>query len=367
MSDPERPCPVIEPMIVRGRLDGAPPAGLVRIGMGFNELPYGPTPRVAAAIADCATSVGRYGSPRCDALRDAIGAANGLSPARIICSNGSEESLDVIARSFVAPGDSIVIPQFGYIQFALTAARVNARLIKAPEANLTTDPEAVLAAIDPSTRLVFLANPNNPTGTAIDTALLDRFVARVPPNVLIVLDLAYGEFVGEGYCADVHAIAAARDNVIVTRTFSKAYGLAGVRVGWAHAPEWVMPTLYAARGMGSVNAIAQAAAVAALTDYPIISARIAEIVSERDRVAAALATMGVVCVPSQANFLLARIDGGSPAMTEALVLHLFDKAGIVVNRTREAGLEEFFRFSLSLPAHNDLLLTTISAFLDDQR
>lgn len=364
---PARPVPYIARLNVRGRISREQPKGLPVINLGFNELPYGPTPGVARAMAACALRANHYGTPGCDALRRALGKANGLDPDTIICGNGSEELLDVIARNFARPGDEILISQFGYIQFEMTANRLGATLVKAAETAFTSDVDTLLAGISDRTRLVFLANPNNPTGTGLTIAEIDRLACGLPSRVVLVLDLAYGEFTGPHYCAAVHDLALKHQNVVVTRTFSKAYGLAGLRVGWAQAPGWMLPGFYAARGMGSVNAMAQAAALAALDDIDIVRDRVARIVSERQRVATALAAIGILSLPSGANFLLVTIDGGDAPMTEALVAYLFDEAGFIVNRTREAGLEQFFRFCLGLPQHNDLLIACATAFVAQNR
>lgn len=363
MATSAHPTPYLQPLSVRGRIARAQPLGLPVINMGFNELPYPPSPAVARAVSDRAAQLGRYGSPGCDDLRAALGQMHGIDPERIICGNGSEELLDVIARNFVRPGDAILTPEYGYIQFALTAHRLGADLIKAPERAFCTDIDALLGAVTPQTRLLFLANPNNPTGTMVPLADLTRLEAGLPDHVVLVLDLAYGEFAGAEYCAGVHALAAGSARIVVTRTFSKAFGLAGVRVGWADAPTWMIPGFYAARGMGSVNGMAQATALAALSDIDIINDRVAEILRERDRVARALAAMGVVTLPSETNFLMARLADGDTTQIEALVVHLFDTCGIIVNRTREAGLEAYMRFSLSLPADNDQLLEGVRGFL----
>jgi len=359
----DRPKSYLTPLNVRGRISKPQPLGLPLIDLGFNELPFGPTPAIADAIADCGMRVNYYGNPNCVVLRNTLGAHNGIDPEQIICGNGSEELLDVIARNFVRPGDDIVISEFGYIQFVLTAHRLGANLIKASETNFTTDVDALLAAVTPQTKLVFLANPNNPTGTVLPVSEVVRLVDGLRSDVVLVLDLAYGEFTGFAYCTAIHDLVLGRKNVIVTRTFSKAFGLAGLRVGWAHASAWMLPGFYAARGMGSVNALAQAAAVAAISDIEIVEQRVAQTIHERDRVAKALQDMGIFCLPSRANFLLARIGNHGVEVTEELVVHLFDTAGIIVNRTRETGLEQCFRFCLSLPEHNDLLLDETSNFV----
>lgn len=357
-----RPTPYLEPVTLRGRINRPQPRGLPIVNIGFNELPYPPLPSMLAALHEAAALSHSYGSPHCDELRDTLAAHNGLDAEHIVCGNGSEELLDVIARCFARPTDEVLISEYGYIQFALATHRIGATLVKAAETEFTTDVDAMLAGITSRTRLIFLANPNNPTGTMVPIATLRRLAAGVPAHIVLVLDLAYGEFATAGYCADVHKLVDEYENVIVTRTFSKAYGMAGVRVGWCHAAPWMIPVLYAARGMGTVNALAQAGAKAALAEHAAIEARVHEIKSERARVAGAVGQLGLEVVPSQANFMMARIKDGSPEMTEKLVEHLFDHAGLVVNRTRETGLEEFFRFSLHLPENNDRLIDSIHTF-----
>ena len=358
-----RPISYLDPIPVRGRISRSQPQGLPIINMGFNELPFAPSPNVTTALHEAAGRVQSYGSPHCDALRVKLGDRHDVDPDAIICGNGSEELLDVIARVFARPGDEILISQFGYIQFALTANRIGATLVKAPEHNFTTDVDALLDCVSDRTRVLFLANPNNPTGTIVPVQTLARLAQNLPEHVVLVLDLAYGEFAGPDYCAGVHRLVAAHENVVITRTFSKAYGLAGGRVGWCHAPDWMVPVLYAARGMGTVNALVQAAALAALDEPEIIAQRVSRIVAERDRVAPLLNGLGMTSLPSHSNFLMAAFADKDAARTEALVEHLFDTGGIIVSRTREAGLESYFRFSLSLPRHNDLLIDCVRSFV----
>lgn len=358
----DRPHAYLTPYPVKARLARPQPLGLPIINMAFNELPYPPTEAVAKAIAATSANANRYGNPFCTLLEEKITRQFGVAADSIICGNGSEELLDVIARNFVQAGDEIVISQFGYIQFELTANRLNATLKKAPEKNYTADTDSLLDTITPATKLVFLANPNNPTGTLMPEAEVERLAASLPAQTVLVLDLAYAEFAGLQYCANMHKIVARHNNVIVTRTFSKAFGLAGLRVGWCHAPAWMIPGFYAARGMGTVNAVAQSAALAALHDIDEVHIRVALMVAERERVSSQLKEYGLSALPSQANFLLLCFDNGDAAMTEAFVEHLFDTTGVLLTYTRESGLEGFFRVSLSLPEHNDIVIKCAADF-----
>ena len=354
------PRQILSPLAIKGRVARPQPKGLPVIGMGFNELPFGPTERVAEAIAEVGRRPNRYGEPTCRALREAIAGRFGLDPDEIICGNGSEELLDLIARSFVRPGDEIVFPEFGYIQFPIVANRLNARPAKAREGAYATNIDSILSVISDKTGMIFLANPNNPTGTAISAAEIARLADEAPTHVPIVIDLAYGEFLGLDHCAAVHDLVAARPNLIVTRTFSKAFGLAGLRVGWAHAPRALIPGFYAARAMGPVNAMAQAAAVAALADMDAAMARVDWIVAERERMRAALDSAGVETLDSRANFLLCRFRSPDAPSPDEFVEALYDATGIVVIGIREAGLEAFFRVSVSAEDHNDLFLEFVS-------
>jgi len=365
MSDnAARPHAYLKPYPIRARITRPQPLGLPIINMAFNELPFPPSARVAESIATASDYANRYGNPFCTSLEEKITQQFAVPADAIICGNGSEELLDVIARNFVQAGDEIVISQFGYIQFELTANRLNATLIKAPEKNFTANTDALLDTITPATKLIFLANPNNPTGTLLAEAQVERLAANIPAQTVLVLDLAYAEFVGFEYCAKMHELVGKHDNVIVTRTFSKAFGLAGLRVGWCHAPSWMIPGFYAARGMGTVNAVAQAAALAALQDIDEVHQRVALIIAERERVVLKMKKHGMLALPSQANFLLLCFEGKDGAMAEAFVEHLFDNTGIVLNLARESGLEGYLRVSLSLPEHNDMLIDGVSNFLN---
>jgi histidinol-phosphate aminotransferase len=374
----------IMPLPIRARAVRPQPKGLPIVDLSFNELPWGPTATVQSAIDKASAAANRYGNPSCEDLRRTIAECWSLNAEQIICGNGSEELLDVIGRVFARDGDEILISEFGYIQFPIVANRVGATLVKAPETEYTTSVDALLNHVSARTTVVFLANPNNPTGTMIAESELRRLASSIPATSVLVIDLAYGEFAGERYCASLHKLVSEFDNVIITQTFSKAYGLAGLRIGWLYAPEWMIPSLYAARGMGTANALAQAAAAASLTELSSMRDRVDVIVAERDRVSTQLISMGVQVVPSSANFLMISpesvYDGSSSLSSgdktshhsdapsycaDALATHLYDEAGFLVNRTREAGLEKFIRFSFSLPDHNDRLLTSFAEFVEN--
>ena len=360
----ERARSYIQPLAIRQRVARPQPKGLPVINLSFNELPYPPSESVLTAIQSATANANSYGNPTNDQLRSAIAHSYQLNPDRIVCGNGSEELLDIIGRCFASTADEIIISEYGYILFSIVANRVGATLIKTKEKNYTTHIDHILAAVTEKTRIVFIANPNNPTGTMVSDTELHRLAQALPPQAVLVLDLAYSEFASEPYIANVHRIASEFNNVVITQTFSKAYGLAGLRVGWCYAPEWMVPILYAARGMGTVNAAAQAAAIAALDDKDTMLARVSIILTEKKRVAETLSSMGFEAIPSHTNFLMAAPLSGNSDTADKLAAHLFDDAGFVVNQTREAGLEHFIRFSLSIPDHNTAFLNSVQKFID---
>ncbi len=363
----KRPRAYIQPLAVRQRISRPQPKGLPVVNLSFNELPFPPLQSVLNAIQSATTHANLYGNPTCEKLRIAIGSTYQLDPNCIVCGNGTEELLDIIGRCFANDGDEIVISEYGYILFPIIAHRVGARLIKAKEQNYTSHIDNVLAAVTDKTRIVFLANPNNPTGTMVCDAELRRLAVALPPQTVLVLDLAYGEFASNSYIAKVHALAGEFDNVVVTQTFSKAFGLAGLRVGWCYASKWMIPILNAARGMGTVNAAAQAAAIATLDKRDAMLSRVGTIIAEKIRVANSLSLMGIEVIPSETNFLLIAPSPNHCDVADKLASHLFEHAGFVVNQTREAGLERFIRFSISLPEHNTSLLNSVQTFIDNDQ
>ena len=358
-----KPVPYIRGLDIRHTPEIPQPLGLPIIQMGLNELPDGPPLCVVEAARDAITNGNRYGDPACRRLAEMVADANGISPDRLIFGNGSEELLDVVARVHVRAGDDVLISQFGYIQFDMIAHRIGAKVVKVPEVDFTASADNLLAAVTDRSKLVFLANPNNPTGTVMPEEDIYRLADGMPPTTLLVIDLAYGEFVGRDYCRRMHDLTRRRDNVVVTRTFSKAYGLAGFRVGWCEAPAWMIPSLYAARGVGSVNLIAQVAAEAILTQDNTVRDTIDRVAGERQRVGAALDKMGIDHLPSQTNFLLFRVRENNPRIAEQLVDFLFRTRGIRLRHTRETGLESFIRVTLGSKADNDTLIEGIRMFL----
>ncbi len=356
------PTPLVRPLEFPAASLRPQPRDLPLIGMGLNELPYPPPPAAVEAAAGAAAGANRYSDPVCVSLRTALANAYDLAAGDLLCGNGAEELLDVVARTFVRPGDQILIPQFGYIQFAMIANRIGAELVKAPEPNYAVDVDGLLGCVGEKTKLVFLATPNNPTAAELPPSEAERLAAALPDHVVLVLDLAYAEFAGWDYCAAMHELVARHPNVMIIRTFSKAFGLAGLRLGWCHARPELIPSLYAVRGLCSVNAAAQAAGEAALGEMAYVQSCIDRIASERARIVAGLEGMGLSCLSGRTNFVLASFDGEAKSVS-ALIDHLYDDAGIILRPTREAGLEAFLRITVGTKEQNDQLLESVRGFV----
>ena len=281
------------------------------VKLSANENPLGTSPAALAARATAAQP-SLYPDPDSTALRAAIGALHGIDPARIICGTGSGELLTVAASAFAGPGDEVLYVRYGFSLYEIAARRCGATPVVAPDADYGTDVDALLATVTDATRVVYIANPNNPTGSYLGRAELARLHAGLPGDVLLVIDQAYAEYVapedddGGLDLADRHA------NVLVTRTFAKAYGLAGERVGWGTGAPAIIEILNRLRGPFNVNNGAQAVASAALADQDFVRSSRAHNARERHRFAAALSALGnsgLRVLPSEANFVLVLFEG----------------------------------------------------------
>ncbi len=340
-------------------LPTAPP-GKRLISLAINESPFGASPMALAAARNRLETPNRYPDPSSAGLRQAIAEVHGLDPRRLVCGNGSEELLDVIGRMFARPGDEIIMSQSGFFQFALVAARCGASLVRAPEKDFQTDVAAVIASVAESTKLVFLAIPNNPTGLVLGADEVQALHRLLPDRVVLVLDLAYGEYLPEQDLAALIRMAAENDNVIATRTLSKAHGLAALRAGWLLAPEWMIPGLNLLRGVGSVNAVAQAAAEAAVRDLDFVAWSVAQTALQRTVLAAGLTRLGLHFLPGLGNFLLTRFPDGQ---LDKFLHAAMAEEGIWLRPVGEPGFTGWSRLGIGTPAETDLLLAVLERFL----
>ena len=335
---------------VPGRSKSADGRELVKLSA--NENPLG-TSAAALEARAAAPAPSRYPDPESTELRAAIGKLHGIDPARIVCGTGSDELLNLAAQAFAGPGDEVVYVRYGFAVYDIAARRCGANVVVAPDRDYGTDVDALLACVTTRTRVVFLANPNNPTGSFLPRAELARLHAGLPADVLLVLDQAYAEYVDPADDDGGLVLAATHANVLVTRTFSKIYGLAGERVGWGTGAPGLIDALNRIRGPFNVTLGAQAAAVAALADQDFVRASREHNRAERTRFAHAIGALGnhgLRALPSEANFVLVLFEG---ALTAEAALQGLAEAGYAVRHLPGQGLPQGLRVTIGTAAQMD--------------
>lgn len=329
--------------------------------LGSNENPLGPSPLALAAIEAAFPQILRYPDPLGAALKAALAQHLRVDTAQITLGNGSHELLMLIAQCFADASASVVFSEFGFAVFPIATAAAGARAIRVPALPrdhagmpLGHDLEKMADAIRPDTRIVYIANPNNPTGTWIDDAALERFLARVPATTLVVIDEAYQEYVVDPKLSSALRLLPRYPNVIVTRTFSKAYALAGLRVGYALSSPQVAGVLERLRESFNVNGLALAAAAAALGDQAHVAHVREWNLAEREWLATALRQRALRVLPSQTNFVL--IDFARDA---APIEHALFERGVIARPMGGYGLAQFLRISVGVRADNERLLDAL--------
>ncbi len=338
---PIRPRPGI--LDIAPYVGGASRAEGVRdvVKLSSNENPYGPGAAALEAFAATAGQLHRYPSSDHAGLRAAIAEVEGLEAARIVCGAGSDELIALLCRAYAGPGDEVVHTRHGFAMYRISAQAAGATPVEAPERERTVDVDALLAATGEATRLIFVANPANPAGTMLGATDLARLAEGVPPQALLVLDGAYAEF-AEGYDGGA-SLVSARANVVMTRTFSKLYGLGGLRVGWCYAPEHVVDVLDRVRGPFNLSETQQQTAAAAIRDRAHAEWCRTENARLREWLAAALAELGIPSDRSFANFVLARF--ASSAEADACEAHL-RRHGLLVRKVAGYGLPQALRITV---------------------
>jgi histidinol-phosphate aminotransferase len=327
--------------------------------LSSNEGAFGPPPGVAEAVAAVAGKVHRYPDGEATALRQAIGARFGLDPERIVCGAGSDDMIYLLCHIFGGSGTDLIMTEHGFSIFQIAGQLAGCRVIKAPEHRRTAGVDAILALVTPQTRLVFIANPNNPTGTFIPSGETQRLRQALPPDVVLVLDGAYAEYVDRPDYDPGSALVEATPNTVMTRTFSKIFGLGGLRLGWAYAPAGIVDLLHRARAPFNVSMAAHEAGLAALAAPGWVEMSRAHNSAERARLTKTLHDCGIGITPSEGNFVLA--DMGSPARADAADRHLRSR-GLIVRRVGGYGLPECLRITVGLTEENDVLIDALTAF-----
>jgi histidinol-phosphate aminotransferase len=334
------------------------------VKLASNENPYGPSAHSIEAMRHAIEDVWLYPDGSCHALKHGLARQLGVDAACLTLGNGSNDLLVLLAEAFLTPAHSAVYSQYGFAIYALVTRETGAAPIEVPalgsdsDMPLGHDLAAMAAAIATNTRLVFIANPNNPTGTWAPPAAVKRLLEQVAANTLVVLDEAYFEYGHARGTQDGVAWLAEHPNLVILRTFSKAYGLAGARVGYAISHPEVAEVLNRLRPAFNVNSIAQAGALAALGDPTHMRDAVERTMRELTRVAASLKQMRLWTAPSAANFVLLRLPGPAAPVFERLL-----RRGLIVRPLAGYGLPDCLRISIGLPPHNDRLLATLPQVL----
>ncbi len=330
------------------------------IKLSSNEGALGPSPQAVAAFEAASGDLGRYPDGASDALRAAIGARFGLAPERIICGAGSDEILGLLARAYAGEGDEVLYSEHGFLMYPIIARAVGAEPVKVAERDLCADVDGFLARAGKGTRLVYLANPNNPTGSYLPVGELRRLRAGLPESTVLVIDSAYAEYVTEGDYEAGASLVDEAQNVIMTRTFSKIFGLGGLRLGWAYGPAHMIDVLNRIRMPFNVSGAAQAAGVAALADNAHTEAARDLNTRLRGRLTDALGAVGINVAPSAGNFVLARFAGAAEAEAADQFLK---EHGIIVRRMGAYGLPDSLRITVGLEAEVAAVVATLDEFM----
>jgi histidinol-phosphate aminotransferase len=331
------------------------------IKLSSNESAQGPSPRAVEAYKQAAETLNRYPDGSQQALREAIGEVHGLDPQRIICGNGSDELILLLARAYVGEGDEALLSENGFVMSNIHCVAQGAELVIAPEKNYRVDVDAMLQRVTERTRFCTIANPNNPTGTYLPPEEVRRLHAGLPDDCLFLIDDAYAEYVTVEDYSDGRELVDEFDNVVMTRTFSKIYGLPALRIGWAYCPTPVFELLQRIRTPFNTNGPAMAAAIAAVRDADYVRELCAFNAEWRDRITEKLTAMGVEVIPSQANFYLIRFPECSGKSGTGAAAFLQSR-GIIPRPA--GGSDQFLRVTIGLAHENEAVLQALAEYMD---
>lgn len=330
--------------------------------LSSNESPLGPSPHAMAVYRELSAELHRYPEGGSTELRHAIARRHNLDPDLIVCGAGSDELIALLVRAYAGPGDEVLYSRHGFLMYALAALSAGAHPVTAPETDLRADVDALLAKVSSRTRLVFLANPNNPTGSYLPAAELRRLRDGLPDEVVLVIDAAYAEYAEADDYDSGQELAATTSNTVMLRTFSKLYGLAGLRLGWLTAGSGVVDVLNRVRGPFNVSLPAQAAGVAALADVGHAEAARAHNRTWLPWVTRELTALGLKVHPSLGNFVLVEFPRGSGRDAASANAHL-EAEGVIPRQMGSYGLPECLRISIGLEAENRRLVEALKGFV----
>jgi len=332
--------------------------------LSSNEGAFGVPPLAQKALRDVAAETYRYPDGGAETLRQAIGKRWDLDPERIVCGAGSDDLLYQLSLAYGGPGRDIIMSEHGFTIYYIAGVYAGSRVIKVPERNLQPDLDAMLAAVSPSTKAVFLANPNNPTGAMITEAEMTRFRAALPPEILLVIDSAYAEYVTRDDYNPGERLVDATNNTIMTRTFSKMFGLGGIRIGWCYGPPAVIDVLNRIRGTFNVSVAAQAAGVAALQEKGWVEKGREHNAIWRPKLAAGIEAAGIKVWPGEGNFVLA--DFGTVDHADAADMFM-RRRGLITRRVGAYGLPHCLRITVGTAEECGMVIDAVSDFMKQSR
>ena len=329
------------------------------IKLSSNESCFGPSPRAIEAYHAAAASVHRYPDGTQAQLRQAIARAYDLDPDRIVCGNGSEELIGLLMRCYLGEGEELLLTENHFMMCSIYGKAQGANIVLAPEKDYVVDVDALLERITPQTRVISVANPNNPTGTYVPATDIERLVEEMPENVLLILDGAYAEYVDRDDFDDGLYWGDAASNVVITRTFSKIYGLAGLRIGWAYGPAPIIEVVNRLRTPFNASGPAMAAATAAVADQAHVAMSREHTARWQERIRQSLAGLGLKVVPSVTNFYL--LDFSSmPGKNAAEASAFLESDGII---PRPGSSDRFVRITIGTDAENEAVLDSLTRYL----
>ena len=335
-------------------------SGKPLVKLSANENPLGASPAAVAALAE-RHNPADYPDPDARALREKIAEVHGLDPALIVCGTGSGELLHCAVQALCGPGDEVLASRYSFSLYPLLAQKVGAVPVLAEDVDFGASVDNLLAAVTEQTKVVLLDNPNNPVGTFLPPSEVARLHAGLPPHVLLVVDEAYGEYVDPAFQSAAYALAAAHENVLVSRTFSKAYGLAAERVGWVTGSAHLIDLVNRMRGAFNVSVSAQKAALAELGDQAFVAASREHNAAERARFLDAIAMLdnhSITACPSEANFVLVRFTG---AVSAGQALEALAEAGYAVRHLPSQGLPDALRITIGKTGDMTRVIATLRA------
>ena len=327
------------------------------VKLSSNENPWGPSPKAVAAYQAESGNLHRYPDGGHLALREAIANANGLPAEQLICGSGSDELLGLLTHAYAGAGDEVLFTEHGFLMYRIYTLGNGATPVTAAEKNLTTDVDALLAAVTPRTKILFLANPNNPTGSVIPFSEIRRLRAALPPHVILGLDAAYSEYIDDTAYEAGESLVREGTNTVVFHTFSKIFGLPALRLGWAFAPADIIDVMNRVRSPFNVTAAALAAGIAAVNDKSYIADMRQKNAVERARLADAIAALGFPMVPSHTNFILVKFGDAVAAVNTFLA-----ERGLIVREVAGYGLPEYLRISIGTTEENSMLIDALNAY-----